>query len=165
MLEVLVAAPALVVRTAPDGELVRVAGRADVAAVGGLAHERLHLGRRTIGFVQVPAVAGAAVDIAILVQLEFRRAAEFRYRHVGRWRHAETVAAIAAFPHGPGVHDVTVVAGETHGRRTGDILCARRQLGEFLDRRDRVGAAALEVADLHRVAGRAVELVGRFLGT
>ncbi len=141
-----------------------MAGRADVAAVGGLAHEQLDLGRRAFGFVQVAAVAGAAVDVAVLVQRELRRAVELGDRHVGRRRHADAVAAVAVRPHVPGVHDVAVVAGETHGRRTRDVLGARRQLGEFLDRRDRVGAAALEVADLHRVAGGAVELVGGLFG-
>ena len=48
-LEVLVAATALVVRIAFDGQLLRMAGRADVAAVGSLAHEGLHLGGRAIG--------------------------------------------------------------------------------------------------------------------
>ena len=152
--------PAAVVRAALDGGVLDVAGRADLPAVGGLAHEQPGLRKRAFRRGEVAAVARAAVDVAIVVERKLDLTAMFRNRHVGRRRHAEAMAVVVTIlPHGARVHDETVVAGEAHGFAAGDVLLAGRQFGEFLDRHYRVGAPALEVTDLHRVAGRTVEQV------
>jgi hypothetical protein len=149
--EILVASPAAVVSAALDGSVFDVAGRANLAAIGGLAHERFHLGERALSFVDVTTVAGAAVDLAIVVERKFGRAVELGQGHV-------LVPGVTRIHHEP------VVAGETHARRTRDVLFACRQLGELLNRRDWISPSTFEITNLHRVAGSAVEGVGSFLG-
>ena len=68
--KVLVTAAALVVSTALDRHFLRVTGRTDLAAICALAHERLSLGERPFGIVDVTAMAAAAVDVAILIERE-----------------------------------------------------------------------------------------------
>jgi hypothetical protein len=109
-------------------------------------------------------VAAAAINLVVVVQREFRCAFEFGRRDVIRRHHADAMATIASDPHLARIHHEAIVAGQAHALGAGDVLHAARLLGELLDGDNRVRTTSLEVADLHRVAGLAVELVSHFLG-
>src|SRR5210317_1711340 len=98
--KVLVTATALIMSTALDRHFLRVTCGTDIAAICALAHERPCLCKCTFGVVDVTAMTGAAVDVAIRVERKLRRAIELRWRHVLWRRHADAVTVVVAvLPH------------------------------------------------------------------